>query len=292
MASLSSLAWIVWDPERIAFTIPIINRPVAWYGLWFILGFVMAYAMLFPIFQKRLQQTRDAATAKKQAQYLLDRLTWFVVGGTIVGARLGHVFFYEWSLYRKNPIEIFAIWKGGLASHGGVVGILIALYFYQRLIRKDFPEFNYLAILDAIVIPSALTGCFIRIGNFWNQEILGTQTLVPWAIVFGDPMDGSAPVPRHPVQLYEAAAYLLCFVFLVYLWRYRNATQFPGRLSGWFFIIMFSARFFLEFFKTSQSDLIDESFVQMGQYLSIPVVLLGMALLRYSYKIKERAWQL
>lgn len=241
--------------------------------------------MLKPIFQRKLEaHGLSVNDAKKETQYLLDRLTWFVIAGTIVGARLGHVFFYEWPHYRENPIEILEVWKGGLASHGGVVGIFLALFFYQRMISKKYPGFTFLFILDCIVIPTALEACFIRIGNFWNQEILGTATDVPWAVIFGDPADGSLPMPRHPVQLYEAFAYLLCFVFLLYLWRFKNALNFSGRLSGIFFIFIFTARFFLEFFKAPQSAMMDESVIQTGQLLSIPVIIVGVILLMRSYR--------
>ncbi len=281
-----AIGWIYWNPERIAFTIPIIDRPVAWYGLWFVLGFFIAYFMLLPVFKKKLLEAHSYSNeeAKRDAQYLLDRLTWFVVAATIIGARLGHVFFYEWPRYREHPIEILEVWKGGLASHGAVVGILIALYLYQRLISKKFPEFTFLTILDAIVVPAALAVCFIRIGNFWNQEIVGTPSNLPWAVIFGDPADGTSTVPRHPVQLYEALAYLLCFGFLYYLWKFKNAAAYPGRLSGIFFICIFTSRFFLEFLKNPQSAMLDESFVQTGQLLSIPFIILGIFLLKYSYR--------
>lgn len=282
----SLLSWIFWNPNRVAFTIPIINWPVAVYGLWFLLGFIVAYFLLMPMFTQRLQQTRhlNVPEAKQQAQYLLDRLTWFIVIGSIAGARLGHVFFYDWPRYQARPMEIFYVWKGGLASHGGVIGIFIALFLYTLFIRKQYPSFTFLYVLDCLTIPSAFAACCIRIGNFWNQEILGKPTTLPWGVIFGDPMDGGAFIPRHPVQLYEAASYFLCFALLFCLWQRTQALSKPGRLSGIFFTCIFSSRFILEFFKTSQSIMIDESYLQTGQLLSLPLIIMGIYLLVYSFK--------
>lgn len=273
------LAWIYWNPERVVFTVPVIDRPVVWYGLWFVFGFVVGYAMILPMFKRKLQQTMAAHPERNihdTSLYLVDRLTWFVVSGTIIGARLGHVFFYDWPRYQHHLIDILKVWEGGLASHGGAIGVLFAVFLYQRMIRKKFPEFTYIALLDMLVVPTAFVACCIRIGNFFNQEILGTPTTLPWAVVFGDPFDGSSIEPRHPVQLYEAGAYLFTFFLLGYLWRYKGEKLRPGVLSGLFFIVIFSSRFFIEFFKTSQSLMIDESFLTTGQYLSIPCVFFGI----------------
>lgn len=276
------LGWLYWNPERTLFTIPIINHPVVWYGLWFALGFIAGYILLIPIFMRQLSQTTQLPNTpyrlKDLALFLVDRLTWFMVAGTLIGARLGHVFLYDWPYYKNNLSEIFKIWHGGLASHGGALGILIGLFLYQRTIRKQFPVFSFIALLDIIAVPTALVACCIRIGNFFNQEILGPPTTVPWAIIFGDPVDGGALVPRHPAQLYEAFAYLCIFVILWSLW-YRHSTKLKqGMLSGLFFIMLFGSRFALEFFKVPQSMIIDESFLQMGQYLSIPFIIAGIFL--------------
>lgn len=272
-------AWIYWNPERAVFNVPIIDRPIVWYGLWFVLGFAIGYAIALPMFKRKLQQTHTPERSKELALHLVDRLTWFIVAGTIIGARLGHVFFYDWPRYQHHLGDIFKVWEGGLASHGGVVGVLFAIYLYQRTIRKSFPEFTYTALLDILVVPTAFVACCIRIGNFFNQEILGTSTTVPWAVIFGNPADGSPIEPRHPVQLYEAGAYLFTFFLLGYLWKYKAEKLRPGILSGIFFIVIFGSRFLLEFLKTSQSLMIDESFLQTGQYLSIPCIFFGIWLI-------------
>lgn len=277
MITTSLLAWLYWNPDRVAFNVPFIDRPIVWYGLFFVFGLIVGYFLLIPMFKQRLQANRGKETGAL-ALPLVDRLTWFVIAGIIIGARLGHVFFYEWPRYEDHWLDIFKVWNGGLASHGGAVGILLALYLYQRSVSKKYPEFTFISLLDMIVVPTAFAGFCIRMGNFFNQEILGVPSQLPWAIIFGDPSDGSAPQPLHPVQLYEAAAYLLTFIFLYGLWKSKGLSLRPGLLSGLFFILVFASRFFIEFLKAHQSTIIDESFLQMGQYLSIPFITAGIAL--------------
>lgn len=208
-----------------------------------------------------------------------DRLTWFIVIGTIIGARLGHVFFYDWPYYEANPIEIFMIRKGGLASHGGTLGVLIGLLLFLKWNNKLTPKLSLISLIDLLTIPTSFTIFCIRLGNFFNQEILGNETLQPWAVIFGHPADGAAVVPRHPAQLYEAFVYLFTFCLLYGVWTLRGSTLKPGTLGGIFFTLVFTSRFFIEFLKRPQSMLIDETFLQMGQYLSLPFILLGLILL-------------
>jgi len=208
-----------------------------------------------------------------------DHLTWFIVIGTIIGARLGHVFFYDWPYYQAHPEEIFMLRKGGLASHGGTLGVLIAIFIFMRWNRKKYPDISLITLLDLVCIPTAFAVCCIRIANFFNQEILGNESTVPWAVIFGHPADGSEVAPRHPAQLYEALVYFCTFVLLYTLWKVNGKGLKPGTLSGLFFLLVFGSRFFIEFLKTHQSMTIDESFLQMGQYLSIPFIFLGLGLL-------------
>jgi phosphatidylglycerol:prolipoprotein diacylglycerol transferase len=218
---------------------------------------------------------------------LIDRMAWFVVTGTLVGSRLGHVFLYDWPRYKDHLWDIFKIWEGGLASHGGILGVIIALYAYSRFIRKIAPEISFVTLLDLVCIPSSLVGCFIRIGNFYNQEIFGTETRVPWAVIFGHPIDRGAVVPRHPVQLYEALSYLLIFFLLYGLWRFKSQALRPGMLVGLFFVLMSISRIVIEFWKIPQSFMIDESFLQTGQYLSLPFLLLGIFFLVWGQRSKK-----
>ncbi len=225
-------------------------------------------------------------TPKEHALLLTDRLTWFIVLGTIIGARLGHVFFYDWPIYQNDWTRIFKVWEGGLASHGGVLGVLLAVFLYSRTVLKQYPEISLVGLLDCLVIPAGLVACFIRIGNFFNQEILGPPTSKPWGIVFEEPADHGAIVPRHPTQLYEAGFYFLIFWLILFIWmKYRPNQLRSGYLSGLFLILLFTGRFAIEFIKIPQSLIINESFLQMGQYLSIPFILLGCALFFFGSSI-------
>lgn len=218
-------------------------------------------------------------TTKEVAYQVTDRLTWYIVAGTLIGARLGHVFFYDWPRYQNNLWEIFALWKGGLASHGGVLGVFIAvLLYYSRYLKKRFPSLTFLHLSDMLVIPSSLVACLIRVGNFFNQEIVGHETTLPWAVIFGDPSDGMAWVPRHPAQLYEAFAYFGIFLLLLGL-RSTSYKDRPGFFTGLFFTLLFGFRFLIEFVKLPQSLMIDESFLQMGQFLSLPFIFIGITLM-------------
>ena len=219
------IAWLYWNPPQVAFTLPILDRPIYWYGILFVTGFILGYFLLNPIFRTFLNHSHRLtaiANVKQTSYFLTDRLCWFVVLGTLIGARLGHVFFYDWHYFQHHPLEILQIWRGGLASHGGTVGVLLGLYLFVLYVRRWVPTLTYLKLIDMVSIPAALVAGFIRLGNFMNQEILGTPSDLPWAVVFGHAADGSGPLPRHPVQLYEAAAYFLTFALLYQLWKRRG----------------------------------------------------------------------
>jgi len=232
-------------------------------------------------------QLAGIAPVKQTAYLLADRLLWFIVIGTVIGARLGHVFFYDWELFRQDPIEIVKVWKGGLASHGGVLGVFVALYLFHLSIKDSLPQFSFLRLLDFVAIPSALAGCFIRLGNFMNQEIVGTPTNLPWAIVFGRAADGSLPIPRHPVQLYEAAANFLTFIILFGIWKSKKHEDEPGLFVGLLFILIFGARFILEFWKVHQDSPFETTTLQAGQLLSIPFIFVGLFWVYLSQKKVE-----
>lgn len=257
---------IFWDPSKIAFEVPFLHYPIAWYGLLFALGFFIGYFIL-------LRQFYLYCHDKVLSQKLSDRMIWVVVLATLIGARLGEVFFYSWSYYKSHPLAIFKIWEGGLASHGGVLAIVIALIFYTLYTKRDIKKFTLLAALDIAVVPASLVAAFIRLGNFMNQEILGTPSTLPWAITFGHPEDGLFG-PRHPVQLYEALFYLLLFIYLFY----RKKKPGSGKTAGLFFLALFSFRFLAEFVKVPQGEH-DGGLLSTGQVLSIPFILGGLYLL-------------
>lgn len=221
----------------------------------------------------------------------VDGLMWWIVLGTILGARLGHVFFYEWSFYQAHPLSILKIWEGGLASHGGTVGVLLAIYLYTHWTKRQFPDITFLDLADLMSIPTAFAVIFIRLGNFMNQEILGTPSSLPWAVTFGHPIDGGPLIPRHPVQLYEAIAYLCTFILLSSIWKVKNGVWAKGFMIGLLFICVYGSRFILEFFKAHQaSSMMDEGFLQMGQLLSLPFILLGIGLIIFSQRRRNHGF--
>lgn len=252
------MAFIYWNmnPE-LARLGPVTIR---WYGVFFALLFMLG--LFIGRWQFRVEHKDEAS---------LDRLLFYIVIGTIVGARLGHCLFYDPSYYFHHPVEILEVWQGGLASHGGAAGVLIALYLYTR----RHPDQPYLWLLDRVVVPTALGGALIRLGNLFNSEILGTPATVPWAFVF-ERVDA---VPRHPAQLYESVAYLIIFLVLLRIyWRLRERTP-RGLLVGLFLVSVFSFRFLIEFVKESQASYEGHFIIKVGQWLSVPFILVGAGLL-------------
>lgn len=258
------------DPDRNAFILPIINHPIAWYGILFALGFFFSYLIVRACLTDRLKSKEDATL-------LTDKLTLYTVIGAIVGARLFEVFFYAWPYYQEHPIDILKVWEGGLASHGGAIGVVVAIVYFYYSNRKRYPRVTFLSTLDYACIGGAITGCLIRIGNFINQEILGTVTTVPWAVVFLHPVDDLPVAPRHPVQLYESLFYFIVFISLFVTWKKMKGKMQDGRIAGLFFTLLFGFRFFIEWVKESQG-LQDTLFLSMGQILSVPLTLFGLYL--------------
>lgn len=274
---------IFWDPspELIPWNLPIIDRPILWYGFFFAFGFFLGYL----VFQNLLKEfMRSYRTPKKEVNKICERMCGYVVLGTLIGARLGDVFFYQnLKIYAHHWSGILKFWEGGLSSHGAIAGILISLFIFAVRLRKTTPMLTWIAMLDLLVIPGLIAGACIRLGNFFNQEILGTVTNLPWAVVFGHPADGSLPMARHPVQLYEALFYLSFFALLWTL-RARVPKMFRlGKTSGLFFIVTFAFRFLIEFVKSPQSTLIAPgAMLDMGQWLSIPLIGVGIFLFFFS----------
>lgn len=276
-------SWIYWDPNPIFFTIPGVNWPIYWYGLFFMLGFVFAFPLAVSNLSRFFFFT-EGDFFKARATKIVDRLTAVIVIATVVGARLGHFLFYERpAKYWQNPLEIFQIWKGGLASHGAVIGIVLGLIYFSRRIRSTEPLLTWVRLLDLIAPSAALVGAMIRVGNFWNQEVLGTPTQLPWAVIFGHPADRSRPIPRHPAQLYEAFFYLAVFVLLWALSYRKKWVLTQGRSIGLFLVLVFGFRFAIEFLKLEQSHLLSST-LNMGQILSIPVVIGGWVLIFWHAK--------
>lgn len=229
---------------------------VRWYGVLFALSFVVGYFIMFRIFKH-----------ENLTQKTLDTLSTYMVLATVIGARLGHILFYEPASYLQHPLDIFKIWQGGLASHGAAIGILVALYWFSKKHNKP-----YHWILDRIVIVVALAGFFIRMGNLMNSEIYGKPTMLPWAFIFvRDDM-----IPRHPTQIYEGLSYLISFFILHQIYWKSNGKPRPWLIFGLFLIFIFGTRFFFEFLKEPQVGFESEMFLNMGQLLSIPFVIAGI----------------
>jgi phosphatidylglycerol---prolipoprotein diacylglyceryl transferase len=254
-----------FDPEIFRLQLGSFTLAPRYYGLMFAMGFLIGYQIVEKIYKKEGKNIES-----------LSSLLGHLLIGTIVGARLGHCLFYEPEYYLRHPLEMLFIWKGGLASHGGTLGVLIAVYFYT-LKHRDQP---YIWLADRLAAPVALTAAFIRIGNFFNSEILGKPAEVPWAIIF-ERIDS---FPRHPAMLYESLSYFILFVITsLQYWKFDSARQ-PGRISGFFFMWVFGSRFLIEFFKENQVDFESAMALNMGQLLSIPFVIAGF--LVYTGKLK------
>jgi len=233
---------------------------IRWYGLLFASAFIIGYIIARWVYRIEKKPIED-----------LDNLFLYMMIGTVLGARLGHCLFYEADYYLSRPFEILKIWQGGLASHGAAVGIFFALYIYSKR-HLDQP---YFWLLSRTALTIASGGALIRLGNFFNSEILGRPSDLPWAVVFTRIDD----IPRHPVMLYESLSYLVIFFILIGIYnRYRAQTR-PGLILGLLFILIFGMRFVLEFFKVRQADFAAEWALSMGQWLSIPMVLFGLVLL-------------
>jgi phosphatidylglycerol:prolipoprotein diacylglycerol transferase len=270
------IAYINWNVRPQAIDLGFIE--IRWYSLLFLLGFIMGYYILSKVFKKEGLSIE-----------LLDKLTFYVVISTIIGARLGHCIFYEPEIYLKHPLKMILPFEGtigknfhftgyqGLASHGGAIGILIGLYIYARKVKQP-----YLWVLDRIGIVTALAGASIRIGNLFNSEIYGHATNLPWGFrfmregLYGTPAE--LIVPKHPTQLYEALCYLIIFVILISVYYKKYPDLKPGLLIGLFFILVFGTRFFIEFLKENQVDFESHMFLNMGQILSIPFIASGIYL--------------
>ncbi|MCX8112116.1 MAG: prolipoprotein diacylglyceryl transferase [Bacteroidia bacterium] len=250
-----NLSYIHWNvsPELISLG----PFQVRWYGLLFAAGFLIGFYIMRYIYRREKRPEKD-----------LDTLLGYLLIGTIVGARLGHCFFYEPVYYLSNPLEIIKVWEGGLASHGGTIGVFLALYLYTR--RR--PNQPFIWLCDRLTIPTALTASLIRLGNLFNSEIYGKITSVPWAFVF----ERVDPHPRHPTQLYEAVVYLALFGGLYSWYRRTSPGQWRvGKPLGIFLLWVFGWRFLIEWVKEPQEAFNLGVPLNMGQLLSIPFLVAG-----------------
>ncbi|MBT3801080.1 MAG: prolipoprotein diacylglyceryl transferase [Bacteroidetes bacterium] len=269
------LNFIHWSVEPEIF--PNTSIPIRWYGLFFVLAFYISYILLNRIFKKEGKDIQ-----------LLDKLTMYMLVATIVGARLGHCLFYgphfdTFGLngeiiergFLSHPIDILKIWEGGLASHGAAIAIIIAIVLFAR----KHKETSFFWIMDRVVIMVAMAGFWIRMGNLVNSEIIGKPTSLAWGFIFEKLEPYGVFGPHHPAQLYEALSYLALFFFLLWFYYKKDGKARSGQIFGIFLIVLFVARFLIEYVKEDQVGFESDMVLNMGQWLSIPFILIGIAIL-------------
>lgn len=268
------LDFITWNADPVIFSLgPIALR---WYGLAFAIGFIVGYNIVAKMFK------HEGAPEK-----WLGVLLTYIVVATIIGSRLGHIFFYQWDYYSQHLDEIFKIWEGGLASHGGTIGNIIAILLFSWFVTKKNPSWTF----DKLVVPVALVGGLIRLGNLMNSEIYGGVTDLPWGFVFV--RDGQT-LPMHPTQIYEALCYFALFGLLMWMYWKKNAQERPWLITGVFFIGIFLPRFLIEYVKNVQVgkevEMIAEYGINMGQLLSIPFIIIGVVMVVYAMIKPRQHW--
>lgn len=287
--AMGALNSIVWNVDPVIFHIG--DGGPRWYGLLWALGIYLCY-----LIQVKLYKHEGCP------EDWPEKIFWWMTLGVIIGARIGHCWFYEWH-YTNDPIQIFAwtiryrnpyiehpfallkIWEGGLSSHGGAIGLIIASWLLNKKHFSKRPEFHtsMVWILDRLVIGVCITATLIRFGNLMNSEIYGTPTTLPWGFVFV--RDGQTE-PCHPTQIYEMLYCIVAFVVTwVMYWKF-DAYKRKGLLLGTFLLIVFVTRFCLEFIKFNQEAFEDNFVLNQGQVLSIPLIIWGIYLVVHSRKIE------
>lgn len=264
------LSYITWDVSPVIFKLGFFT--LRWYSLAFMIGFLVGYEIVARMFRHEGAPER-----------WLGLLLMWTVAGTIVGARLGHVFFYEWDLFSQNPIKILYVWEGGLASHGGAIGVILGVILFSIVTTKRSPLWTF----DRLVVPIALVGGLIRLGNLMNSEIFGHATTLPWGFRFVNSPEWQALYAGqacHPTQIYEAICYFVLFALLMWMYWRKNAEERPGLIFGVFLIGIFTPRFFIEFIKNPQEAFEQSMALNMGQWLSIPFIIAGISLIIYAMR--------
>lgn len=277
------LNYITWNPSPEIFTIPGINWPVRWYGLTWAVAFIASHFFMNRVYK-----------AEGRTEKALDTLTLYIILGTVIGARLGHCLFYgPWfdefdaagnlinEGYLSHPLNMLKVYEGGLASHGGAIGIITAMILYCRKEKE-----SWLWMFDRLVIVVPLAAMCIRIGNLINSEIIGRVTDVPWAFIFVQEDN----LPRHPAQLYEAVFCFFLFIYMYWFWKNKRNTVGPGFMFGLLCVVLWIERFADEFFKENQVDFENSMALNMGQLLSIPFIIIGIVMIVRSYKKKPGAY--
>lgn len=269
------LLFVHWSENPVLFHIGSLG--IRWYSLLFVSGFILGWYIFRWFFR------REGIPEK-----LLDPLLYTLLIATIVGARLGHCLFYEPDYYLgswQGFLDIFQPWKGGLASHGGAIALVLGMIWFSRHYGKK-NGFDFLWIMDHLCIAVAFAACFIRLGNLFNSEIYGDVTALPWGFIFD--LRGETE-PKHPTQLYEAVSYLVLGLVMVGIYKNRLQKTYRGFFFGLFLIGCFGMRFLIEFIKEPQVGFEEDMVLNMGQLLSLPFIAAGIGILIYSYWKKEKA---
>ncbi len=296
------LNYITWNVDPVLFHLGALQ--VRWYGLLWALGFFFGYFVMRNIYRH-----------EKVSDDWMDKLLIYMLVSTVIGARLGHCLFYEPDYYLANPLKMLAIWEGGLASHGGAIGILLGLWIYVRRYNKapkkkdEKQRITYIWLMDRIVVAVCLVGALIRVGNVMNHEIYGTPTSLPWGFVFlrgaeqfcgtfdnytpcyawEAPCPPSEWLPCHPTGLYEAFFCLVAMGILLWMYYKRDlGNRRPGLMFGTFLIIIFGSRIGIEFLKNVQVDFERDMVFDMGQWLSVPFVLVGIGMIVWSFMQRKK----
>ena len=297
------LNYITWNVDPVLFHLGALQ--VRWYGMLWALGFLFGYFIMRNIYRR-----------EKLSDDWMDKLLIYMLVFTVIGARLGHCLFYEPEYYLSNPLKMLAIWEGGLASHGGAIGILTGLWIYVRRYNKapkkkdEKQRITYIWLLDRIVVAVCLVGAMIRVGNVMNHEIYGTPTSLPWGFVFmrgaeqfcgtfdnytpclawESPCPSSEWLPCHPTGLYEAFFCLVAMGILLWMYYKRGlGLKQPGLMFGTFLIIIFGSRILIEFLKNVQVEFEKNMVFDMGQWLSVPFVIVGIGVIVWSFMQRNKA---
>lgn len=257
-------SFVYWDVDPVIFRIG--SYELRWYTLMFMFGFVLGW-YIFRWFCRK----------EKISQKMLDPLLFVLLLGTIVGARLGHCIFYEpedYFLSWEGFLRIFKVWEGGLASHGGTIALFVAMWFFAKKYGPRY-DIDFLWLLDHLAIAVSFVAALIRCGNLFNSEIYGGQTDLPWGFYFPKVLYPDN-LPHHPTQLYEALSYLILGIVLILIYKYKRDKLYKGTFIGVFFVILFGMRFLIEFIKNDQVAREADMFLNIGQLLSLPFILLGI----------------
>ncbi len=260
--------FVHWNVNPEAFSLGPLT--VRWYGILYGCAFIASYYAF-----------KELLKFDKLPEDFADRALIYMILGTVIGARIGDCFFYHPKHYLEHPLEIFAVWNGGLSSHGGAIGILTSLYLFGRKMKKP-----YIWVLDRVVIVIGVAGFFIRMGNLMNSEIYGHATTLPWGFIFER---RSETIPKHPTQIYEALYYALTYVVLRFVYRKCDNRPRPFLIFGLFLIMVFGFRFCIEFIKNPQETFEQDMMFNMGQWLSVPFVILGIISLIISSRQEKPA---